>query len=373
MPITIHSAGLTFPDMTPGLELAPMLAGMRVRVSASLGSDTFPITGEMNGLEVDLGKLAAYETPGDEFPISLDSVMFGVEPFPLGPITVGGLGVGIVHVDADGDGEQDDPVWFVRVFGEFEYSGFGAGIDLVLTEFGPVLAEVKAPTPVPLGTTGLMLSEIRGGIQFGGEGFTPPGSPIDLLDSDVYDLDFDIDTSRIAMVVETCAVANFGRPGIPNASWPCFTWNDGGTVVIGTTITSYTSPGVVTADVNAAVDLRFGENGELPKLRFAGTGKVDVWNIGIADAGVLIAFDDPLAPTLDMAMRMPGITGPVECSCRLRANSPAGFGPMESPPARSRRPGCSSPIWLPAPAKVPSSCSATPSTNSSSHSNSPPR
>ncbi|HEX4980069.1 MAG TPA: HYR domain-containing protein, partial [Ilumatobacteraceae bacterium] len=315
LPLRVDHAGLSFPDVTPaeladGVELNPeLLEGLRVRLSASLvASDTFPITGAVEGLEVDLGLLAA----GD-FPITnLDAAMFGVEPFTIGPMTVGGgLGLGIIEIDVDDDGIVDDRVFFARVFGEFAYSGFGAGIDMVLTQYGPVLAKISAPTPIPLGTSGLMLAGVRGGIQFGGEGFTPPADPIELLTSPQYDLDFPITFDTIRESVLSCAAENAGRSGTPDATWPCFTWNDGGTVTIGTTLTSYAAPGVVSADLNGAIDLRFAPDGSLPALRLAATGTVDVWGIEIADAGVLVAFDDPLAPTLDMAVQMPGVSGPV--------------------------------------------------------------
>ena len=322
LPLTFREAGLTFPsispdDLTAAVELTPeLLAGMRIRVSASLDGDgdTFPISGAVEGLEVDIGRLAA-----GEFPITnLDAAMFGIEPFDIGPMTVGGgLGLGVLDVDSDA------PIFFGRIFGEFAYSGFGAGVDIVLTQYGPVLAKITAPTPIVLGTTGLMLSGVRGGIQFGGEGLVPPGDPRELLGDSRYDLDVPISIDVIRASVESCIAKNVGRTGTPDATWPCFTWNDGGLVTIGTTITSYAAPGVVSADVDGAIDLRFvrdeagalvlGDNGlpVPPALRFAATGTVDIWGIGIADAAVLVAFDDPLAPTLDMAAQMPGVSGPI--------------------------------------------------------------
>ncbi len=211
LPLTFSEAGLTFPaisldDLTAAVEVTPeLLTGMRIRVSASLDGDgdTFPISGAVEGLEVDIGRLAA-----GEFPITnLEAAMFGIEPFDLGPMTVGGgLGLGVLDADSDA------PIFFGRIFGEFAYSGFGAGVDIVLTQYGPVLAKINAPTPIVLGTTGLMLSGVRGGIQFGGEGLVPPGDPRDLLGDSRYDLDVPITIDVIRAAVDR---ASPRTPAVP--------------------------------------------------------------------------------------------------------------------------------------------------------------
>jgi hypothetical protein len=318
LPFQVRSAGLTLPDVLTGplppegLRLTTeLLEGLRVRVSGGLvATGSWPVKAEVENLEVDLGLLVQ-----PVFPITnLDAVMFGVEPFAIGPMTVGGgMGLGVVNVDVDpGPATVTEPVFFFRVFGEFSYSGFGAGLDLVLTQFGPVLASVSAPVPIPLGTSGLMLAGVRGGIQFGGDGLVPPSDPIELLDDrSAYQLEFPVDLDTIADTVGTCARENHGRSGVPDATWPCFTWNDGGLVYLGATLTSYAAPGAVAANVTGAIDLRFGSAGELPKLRFAGAGTVDVYGFKIARAGMLLALDDPLAPSFDMAMRMPDLSGPL--------------------------------------------------------------
>ncbi|HSL72926.1 MAG TPA: HYR domain-containing protein [Ilumatobacteraceae bacterium] len=320
LPFEVRAAGLTLPDVLTGpipdegIQLTTeVLDGMRVRVSGGMvANGSWPVTAEVEGLEVDLGLLA--KTPS-QFPITnLDAVMFGVEPFSIGPTTVGGgMGLGMVEVDVDpGPAEVIEPVFFFRVFGEFSYSGFGAGLDLVLTEYGPVLASVTAPAPIPLGTSGLMLAGVRGGMQFGGDGLVPPSDPIELLDAkSPYQLEFPVNIDTIKQAVRTCAEENYGQRGIPDATWPCFTWNDGGLLYLGATLTSYAAPGAVAANITGAIDLRFGPKGELPKLRLAAAGTADVYGFKIARAGMLLALDDPLAPSFDMAMRMPDLSGPL--------------------------------------------------------------
>jgi sugar lactone lactonase YvrE len=320
LPFTVRAAGLTLPDVLTaplppdGLRLTTdVLKGLRVRVSGGMvATGSWPVTAEVEGLEIDLGLLT--QTPA-QFPITnLDAVMFGVEPFSIGPTTVGGgMGLGVIEVDVDpGPAKVIERVFFFRVFGEFSYSGFGAGLDLVLTQYGPVLASVTAPAPIPLGTSGLMLAGVRGGLQFGGDGLVPPSDPIELLDDrSPYQLEFPVDIDTITRAVRTCAEENYGRRGVPDATWPCFTWNDGGLLYLGATVTSYAAPGAVAANITGAIDLRFGPAGELPKLRLAAAGTVDVYGFKIARAGMLLALDDPLAPSFDMAMRMPDLSGPL--------------------------------------------------------------
>jgi hypothetical protein len=99
------------------------------------GTDLWPITGQVEGMEVDLGRLAAYGQrliefdyaglsdlgpaiiergleffDGLEFPITnLELVEFAIEPIDLGGIAIGGgLGLGLLPIDGNGDGVRDE-------------------------------------------------------------------------------------------------------------------------------------------------------------------------------------------------------------------------------------------------------------------------
>jgi hypothetical protein len=151
---------------------------------------------------------------------------------------------------------------------------------------------------------------VNGGIQFGGTGLPPTDDPIDLVTDPAYMLDFPINTDTIAAALATCAEQNRGYdwsqlPALPE----CFTWNDGGTLFLGATLTSYAAPGLISGDVTLAADLRFDADGGLPNLRFAGNGNINVFGFPVGTAGFLLAFDDPLAPRFDIAFRAPGGRG----------------------------------------------------------------
>ncbi len=315
-PFVVDSLGITFPTVdlanppAGGLVLDPsILQGMRIRFSGGLRSNkTWPITATVQDLEVDVARLV---DPSLGFPIvSVGGASGGVEPFDIGPVTIGGtLGLGTVEVDLDpGDGVMPETVLYARVAGEFAYSGMGAGVDLVISQYGPVLAEVVAPMAVPLGTTGIMLAGMHGGITFGGPGFEPPTDPSELLVDPSYDLDFPMDPTAIAKAVETCARENVGLTPAQIVTDGCLTWNDGGTLFVGATLTSYVAPGVISGDVTLAANLALDGAG-LPALRFAGHGKLDMFGVPVGEAGFLLSLDDPLGPVLDVASLAPGGPG----------------------------------------------------------------
>ncbi len=343
VPLNIRSIGFTLPDdvaldldaladdpAAEAVEFATdLFTGLRLRISGGLeATDLIPITADVEGLELSISRLidcalAAVPPPdGQTAPvcvnpiIDLDGIAGGVEPFDLGPLTIGGvLGVGFVPVTFD-DGTGDS-VFYFRIAGEFTYSGIGAGIDLVISEYGPVLAKATVPLAIPLAQTTLLLTGVKGGIQFGGAGFVPPGDPADLLTDPTYDLDFPITLGAdgtIAEAVGGCAERNRGYDwadllvvGPP----PCFTWNDGGTITLGGTLTSYAAPGLISGDVTLAADLRFDADGGLPKLRFAGNGNINVFGFPVGTAGFLLALDDPLAPVFDLAILAPAPGSPL--------------------------------------------------------------
>jgi hypothetical protein len=341
VPLDVRSVGFSLPDdvgidlddlegFDDGLELtAELAAGLRLRISGGLQPNDFvPITADLEGLEVSIGRLidcalavvpppTGQTAPVCENPIiDLDGIAGGVEPFDLGPLSIGGvLGVGFVPVTFD-DGTTDS-VFYFRIAGEFTYSGIGAGVDLVISEYGPVLAKATVPLAIPLGQTSLLLTGVKGGIKFGGEGFVPPATPTALLTDPQYDLDFPITLGpdgTIAEALRGCAQknrgydwANFLTDGPPS----CFTWNDGGTITLGATLTSYAAPGLISGDVTLAADLRFGTNGELPALRFAGNGNINVFGFPVGTTGFLLALDDPLAPVFDLAVLAPAPGSPL--------------------------------------------------------------
>ena len=101
----------------------------------------------------------------------------------------------------------DDPVnlgqkiYYGRVRGEFAYNGIGAGIDLVISQYGPVLGRVTVPLAIPLGQTGLILSRVEGGFTFGLDALRSVDDPMQLLNDPAFDDPLDVSNERIRQAV----------------------------------------------------------------------------------------------------------------------------------------------------------------------------
>jgi len=88
-----------------------------------------------------------------EFPIrNLELAEFAIESIDLGGLTIGGgLGLGLLDIDADGDGVRDEKAMYGRILGQVAYSDVGVGVELIVTQYGPVLGRLFAGVPIPIG------------------------------------------------------------------------------------------------------------------------------------------------------------------------------------------------------------------------------
>ncbi len=269
------------------------LADFAIRFSGGIESnDTWPIAAEVDGLEVDLGKLA-----NGEFPITnLDGFEMGVEPFELVPgfEVGGGLELGTIDVDGDpAEGEQIETVFYGRIYGQFEYEGLGAGVDLVVSQYGPVLAKVLVPVGIPIDgglLGGVILSGVQGGLAFGGEGPPDPETPLDILHDPAFDTDFPVNDDTIRASVE------------PAVQVEEMTWDNGFTLALSGKLTHAMAPAIVSGDVTIGAHIGFGAN---PGLKFIGSGDISAWGMEFAGAALLIDLTEVLEPTFDFAFETP--------------------------------------------------------------------
>ena len=305
LPLRVDEVGIRFPDVDldnippEGLPIDD-LANFAIRFSGGLeATAAWPIAAAVDGLEVDLGKLSR-----GEFPITnLDGFKMGVEPFELVPgFRVGG-GLELGRIDVDGDvapGEQTEEVLYGRIFGEFNYEGMGAGIDLVVSQYGPVLAQLQVPLAIPLdggALGGVILSSVEGGINFGGPAFPDPERPVDILHDPVFDTDFPVNDDTIRNSVE---------PAVQNGN---LTWDNGFTLALSGNLTHALAPGIVTGDVTlgANIGLVPGQQG----LKFLGSGDISVWGMSYAGTALLMDLTDPVNPSFDFAFETPQVGNPL--------------------------------------------------------------
>lgn len=293
VPLGIDEVGIRFPNLPsvvpPGGVPLAEAGAFAVRFSGGIiATERWPISATVDGLEVDLGLLVA-----GRFPITnLDGAGIGVEPFELVPgFRVGGsLAFGSVDVDGT-------DVFYGRLAGEFSYEGIGAGIDLVVSEYGPVLAQLQVPVGIPLDPTGLVLASVEGGLRFGGEPFPDPDRPLEILRDPAFDTDIVVTPQAIA-----ASVARSVRQGT-------FTWDDGFTLAVSGNLTHLLAPGVLSGQVTlgANIGLIPGATG----LKLIGKGDLDFYGMPYADAAVLFDLTDPLSPRYDMAFETPSAGSPL--------------------------------------------------------------
>jgi hypothetical protein len=299
IPLHVDEVGITFPNVDlgnipPGGFPITDLAAFKIRFSGGIeATDEWPISASVDGLEVDLGKLMNLE-----FPITnLEGFKMGVEPFELVPGFVIGGGLELRTIDVDGDpapGEQIENVFYGRVFGTFEFEGIGAGVDLVVSEYGPVLAQVTVPLGIPLDgglVGGIILSDVTGGLKFGGPGFPDPDRPVEILHDPAFDTDFPVNDATIRASVE---------PAVQDKE---FTWDNGFTLALSGTMIHALAPGIVTGEVTLGANIGLGT--QAPGLKLIGSGDISVFGMPMAGAAMLLDLRDPIAPKWDLAFETP--------------------------------------------------------------------
>ncbi len=315
-------------------QFAPLLdpANFSLLVSGGLQSsdDAWPIEAQVERLAVDLGKLAdlvasaasetgltsgnfnelepwrifaALQNPAD-FPITnLDGVNFGIEPFDLGPLRIGGgVGFGVLEVEREeGNAATAEQVFFARVEGELAVADVGLGVEVIITQYGPVVARVFAGVPIPIGTivgsvvpvlgtaigtaSGFILTGLQGGIVFGGDPlpmiedaadiFTTPEirSPLDVSLGDVIDIvtplvrenptfaeliaaaqdaglnDFDLATITQQLIS--------GQLPLPGGQSYRFTWDEGFRIAVSGVLTNTYVTGMIGAGVTLGANVGY--------------------------------------------------------------------------------------------------------------------
>lgn len=215
LPITIDELGMTFggtsaADVVAALDegerlpLADLVDQLRLRGSMSIsGTSDLPVDGSVDGLEIDIGLLRAWfasvaadERPGAFFVTNLDGLFFGVDELEIASVEVsGGLGVGVARTD-------DGPRFWARILGGFVYQGYGFGIDVLVSEYGPLSIDVTAPAAMVLGQTGIVVAVTGAGISFNS---APPSICTDVVDGEFDCDDGDPDTTDPVPPAEAAA------------------------------------------------------------------------------------------------------------------------------------------------------------------------
>ncbi len=298
------------------------------------GNEMFPVTSNFERIRINLGKLAGCVAvaargsgvdleafPGQifdaacDFPIEgLAGINIGIEPMDLGPLSIGGgLGFGAFTFERPTDsGDLNSPtepqtVFYGKIEGELAISDIGVGVELIITQYGPVLARLKAGVPIPIGTlvgafggpvggaagtaSGMLITGLEGGLVFDADPLPVVQAPTDIFDTPQLRTPLAITTADIENSVrelalqnptfsELVALATSGefaedlsfdqimvdllRGRIPNVPVK-FTWDDGFRVAVSGTITNQYVAAQVGLGVTLGINVGYDFDALLPE------------------------------------------------------------------------------------------------------------
>ena len=177
LPLQSASVSLVWPNFTAHP------SNFVIELSAAINFSLIPgltVSGSLTNVVIDPSLVAA-----NAFPItSIGGLSVGISGNVFGGTVSGSLIAGVVSYDTKGgivDGlgnfvgtTTPDPngpfasAFFAGIEGGLSFGGMaGFNIRIGLSQFGPLQVYVEADVPIPLGDTGLFLSDFRGGITFG--------------------------------------------------------------------------------------------------------------------------------------------------------------------------------------------------------------
>ncbi len=252
------------------------------------GQPILPLVATIQDVVLSVEKLSK-----GQFPIeNLGGVSFGVLPFDLGPVRIGGLFSFGSVTDAAGA-----TVYFGRLVGEFDYEGLGAGIDVVISDRGPVLATLNIPLGIPLDPFGIMLlSGASGSLTFGVTQIVTPSQP-----EDIGNL-----TAPTTTITDAVIKAQLARLQPQQ-----YTWNQSIAIALkGTVITPY-APGVVSGDLTIGAYLGTQFLTPAGGLKFFAVGNLRVLGLSFASVKLLADFGQILEPVLAGLIQVPDPSNPL--------------------------------------------------------------
>ena len=339
----------------PFLELANP-ANYRLIISGGLeSSDAWPIRAQIKNLEIvisDLQKFIGepcYTQPAkwgsDVCPLpfdvsSVNGISAGIDPFELGPVSIGGgfsLGVQDVVFD-NGDHRQ---VLYAQVLGELSVADVGIGAELIITQYGPVLARLKSAVPVPIAgiigaavgsaffgvgaaagfqignQTGFVITGLEGALVFDAPSIDEIPNPLDILDRPEFARPKNLSPQEISSAITRIVKQN------EEDATPTYTWNKGFRLVASGVLTNTNIynmiGGRVTLGMNVGFDEATLEGLSQSAAQIFVRGDLEVLSQSLAQADIVFDASDPLNPTFNVAAGIPGSGGILSLLLPLQA------------------------------------------------------
>ncbi|MGL6073361.1 MAG: FG-GAP-like repeat-containing protein, partial [Fimbriiglobus sp.] len=261
-----------------------------------------PLVATIKDVGLNVGKLSR-----GEFPIeNLAGISFGVAPFKIGPVSIAGMFTfGTITTKAM------ETIYYGRVTGEFSYDGLGAGIDVVISDRGPVLATLSVPIGLPLDPFGLtLLSGVSGSLAFGAIEINQPTRAEDI--GNLKAPTDKISDGAIEAILDT----------IPEGS---FTWDKSIAISLkGTVITPY-APGIISGDLTVGAYLGTQFTTAAGGLKFFATGNLNVLGMSFASVKLLADFGKLLEPVFAGIIQVPDPSNPIGFLFPAKATAGAFF------------------------------------------------
>lgn len=312
VPIQVERLGAKFKDglfhrddegritgIDDATQLVLVFSGGMSSVSVD-GETVWPFSANIEDLEIDIAKLAA-----GEFPIvSVGGFGIGIEPIELvDGFTLGG-GIQFGTLDVTLDNNQVETVLYGRIFGEFAFEGIGASVELVITEYGPVAAGFAVPLAITLGQTGIMITGVKGTLQFGRT--VPSISDPDELAGDEFENPIDLDFS------DEATLRSFVEPAVLAGN---YTWEQAFTIALAGSISHIAVVGMVSGEVTLAANVGLQDDPATSAneagLKLLGYGDVNIIGMALAEARLFLDLTDPINPVFAAAFLAPAPSNPL--------------------------------------------------------------
>jgi hypothetical protein len=320
VPIQVERLGAKFKDglfhrddegritgIADATQLVLIISGGMSSVSVD-GDVVWPFSANVEDLEIDIAKLAT----GDFPIISVGGFGIGLEPIELvDGFTIGGgiqFGTLDLLLDDRGTPEPDDDdverVLYGRIFGEFAFEGIGASVELVITEYGPVAAGFAVPLAITLGQTGIMITGVKGTLQFGRT--VPSISDPDELAGDEFENPIDLDFN------DEETIRSFVEPAVLAGN---YTWEQAFTLALAGSISHIAVVGMVSGEVTLAANVGLQDDPATPAneagLKLLGYGDVNIIGMALAEARLFLDLTDPINPVFAAVFLAPAPSNPL--------------------------------------------------------------
>jgi hypothetical protein len=199
---------------------------------------SWPIFGQFSGLKVNVEKLVQGDLANAIE--NLNGFAIGVRDVTLGGVKLSGsLGLGLVNVMLNGESQK---AFYFRLGGQFFYSGIGGGIDIIFSQYGPILATISAGGLVEP-TTGFVFGFKNAGFTFGGTPVPSIADAKELLTNPVFYSPVTIDLPEIERRVRSSV-----ERGVP-------TWNDSFSLTATATVTNIYVQGMISGELTLAANI----------------------------------------------------------------------------------------------------------------------